>query len=173
MSTEQTDYNSSSSVHHHGAGTASGQSKDFLTLVIAGQRFGIPIMQVQDVLGSHSVTRIPLAPPEVAGSLNLRGRIVTAISMRKRLGLDDPKEDQHAHGDTINKMSVVVEHENELYSLIIDEIGDVMTLKDKDFEPTLGTLDPVWKAISSGIYRLSDELLIVLDVPKFLSTVHD
>ena len=141
------------------------KSRDLLTIIIAGQRFGIPILQVQDVLGEQTVTQIPLAPPEVAGSLNLRGRIVTAINARKRLGLE---RTDATHGS----MSVVVEHGNELYSLIIDEIGDVMRLKNKDFKPTPGTLDPVWREISSGVYRLKDELLVVLDVPKFLETVH-
>lgn len=141
------------------------KSRDLLTIVIAGQRFGIPILQVQDVLGEQHVTKIPLAPAEVAGSLNLRGRIVTAINVRKRLGLER-NEDSH------NSMSVVVEHQDELYSLIIDEIGDVMRLKNKDFKPTPGTLDPVWREISSGVYRLDGELLVVLDVPKFIETVH-
>ena len=142
------------------------KSRDLLTIMIAGQRFGIPILQVQDVLGEQSVTRIPLAPPEVAGSLNLRGRIVTAINARKRLGLE--RDHTVPHGS----MSVVVEHDEELYSLIIDEIGDVMRLKNKDFKPTPGTLDPIWRDVSSGVYRLKDELLVVLDIPKFLETLH-
>ncbi len=140
-------------------------SRDLLTLVIAGQRFGIPILQVQDVLGEQAVTKIPLAPPEVAGSLNLRGRIVTAINMRKRLGLEQLHQDAHSG------MSVVVEHENELYSLVIDEIGDVMRLNNKDFKPTPGTLDPTWREIASGIYQLDEELIVVLDVAKFLSSI--
>jgi len=141
------------------------QARDLLTIVIAGQRFGIPILQVQDVLGEQTVTNIPLAPPEVAGSLNLRGRVVTAINVRKRLGIErDGAQDKN--------MSVVVEHESELYSLVIDEIGDVMRLHNKDFKPTPGTLDPVWREISSGVYGLQDELLVVLDVPKFLGTMN-
>lgn len=143
-----------------------GQSREFLTIIIAGQRFGIPILQVQDVLSQQRVTRVPLAPSEVAGSLNLRGRIVTAIDVRRRLGIG-PREK-----DGTREMSVVVEHDGELYSLIIDQVGDVMTLHDDHFENTPGALDPAWREISSGIYRLDGELLIVLDVPKFLNTVH-
>ena len=142
-----------------------GKSKEFLTINIAGQRFGVPILQVQDVLGSQRVTRIPLAPPEVAGSLNLRGRIVTAIDVRCRLGVE-------AREDGAKQMSVVVEHESELYSLIIDSVGDVLNLHDSQFENTPSTLDPSWREIASGIYRLDGELLIILDVPKFLGTVH-
>ena len=141
------------------------ETRDLLTILIAGQRFGIPILQVQDVLGESRVTKIPLARPEIAGVLNLRGRIITAINVRKGLGLGEADHER-------TRMSVVVEHENELYSLIIDEIGDVMSLKNKDLKPVPGTLDPVWRDVSCGIYRLDKELLVLLDVPKFLSTVH-
>ena len=112
----------------------SADRKEFLTIKIDGQMFGIPILQVQDVLGEIKVTRIPLAPPQVSGSLNLRGRIVTAIDVRKCLGLT-PLE------NTERRMSVVVMHDDELYSLIIDNVGDVLTLQDKDFEQNPATLD--------------------------------
>lgn len=143
----------------------SALSDEFLTICIAEQIFGVPVLQVQDVLGEQKVTRIPLAPPEVAGSLNLRGRIVTAINVRKRLGLAEDKSQK-------NNMSVVVEHDHELYSLVIDKVGDVLSLQKEDFEKTPATLDPLWRDISSGIYRLEKELLIVLDVSKFIDSVH-
>lgn len=139
----------------------SDTQKDFLTIDINGQMFGIPILQVQDVLGEIKVTRIPLAPPQVSGSLNLRGRIVTAIDVRKCLGLA-PLEDAD------KRMSVVVIHDDELYSLIIDKVGDVLTLQEKEFEQNPATLDITWKSISLGVYRLSGEILIILDVPKLL-----
>ncbi|MCB9988682.1 MAG: chemotaxis protein CheW [Rhodospirillales bacterium] len=150
---------------HHEEDIRLGESQDYLTVVIAGQLFGIPVLQVQDVLGEQRVTKIPLAPPEVAGSLNLRGRIVTAIDVRCRLGLN-------INTDAGTEMSVVVEHENELYSLIIDDVGDVLTLYHCDFEGNPATLDPVWREISLGIYQMEKQLLVVLDVPKLLNTVH-
>ena len=72
---------------HIGASDAFSETEDYVTFVIAGQLFGIPVLRVQDVLSWHQITPIPLAPPEIAGSLNLRGRIVTAIDVRLRLGL--------------------------------------------------------------------------------------
>lgn len=147
-----------------------GHSEDFLTINIAGQLFGIPVLQVQDVLGEQKVTPIPLSPPEVAGALNLRGRIVTAINVRKKLGLDSGTA---KGGEKQNAMSVVVEHNNELYSLIIDSVGDVLALKQKDFEPSPPTLDSLWRSISLGIYRLNDKLLVVLDVSKLLGDVEN
>jgi purine-binding chemotaxis protein CheW len=156
MSTQQTSQQDATSSH-----VISSAQKDFLTINIEGQMFGIPILQVQDVLGEIKVTRIPLAPPQVSGSLNLRGRIVTAIDVRKCLGLTPI--------DSLDKrMSVVVMHDDELYSLIIDKVGDVLTLQDKEFEQNPATLDITWKSISLGVYRLDGQILVILDVPKLL-----
>lgn len=139
------------------------RSHDYLTVSIADQRFGIPVLQVQDVLREQVVTKIPLASPEIAGSLNLRGRIVTAIDVRRRLGL--PKNDNKT------SMSVVVEQDNELFSLIIDKVGDVISLKHAKFDKNPGTLDQAWRDISTGIYQLDNELLIVMDVSKLLENL--
>lgn len=139
--------------------------KEYLSITINDQIFGIPILQVQDVLGEQKITRIPLAPPAIAGSLNLRGRIVTAIDVRKCLGLE-------AASERLSGMSVVVENKGELYSLMIDSIGDVLSLKLKDFEQNPPTLDSLWRDISQGIFRLENDLLVVLDVPKLLDTIH-
>ncbi len=140
---------------------ASSGAKEFLTMMIDGQMFGIPVLQVQDVLGEQRVTRIPLSPPEIAGSLNLRGRIVTAINLRRRLGLSELSGDKKS-------MSIVVEHHGELYSLIVDGVGEVLSLDDDDFEKTPATLDQSWRDVSSGIYRLKDKLLVVFDVSGML-----
>lgn len=137
------------------------KSRDFLTIMIGGQQFGIPVLQVQDVLGEQTVTRIPLAPPQVAGSLNLRGRIVTAVNVRKCLGLPESEA-------KVPEMSVVVEYEGELYSLIIDSVGDVLSLQNSEFEQNPPTLDLLWRSVSLGVYRLDGGLLVILDVAKLL-----
>ena len=144
---------------------ATAVSRDYLTILIANQRFGIPVLQVQDVLREQKITRIPLAAPEIAGSLNLRGRIVTAIDVRRRLNVPPPETKQ-------TTMSVVVEHEEELYSLIIDRVGEVITLYDNQFEKNPGALDPAWRDVSMGIYQLDNELLVVMDVDKLLSNIN-
>lgn len=136
-------------------------SKEFLTIIVGGQMFGIPVLQVQDVLGEKGITRIPLAPPEIAGAMNLRGRIVTAIDLRYKLSM--PKREDNAE-----TMYIVVEHENELYSFIVDKVGDVLSLPDSAFEKTLSTIDPSWRDLTSGIYRLKGQLLVILDVPIVL-----
>ena len=146
------------------AGPAANLSEDLITLTIAGHQFGIPVLQVQDVLGPQRVTRVPLAPPEVGGSLNLRGRIVTAIDVRLRLGLPPRPKDKPG-------MSIVVELYGELYSLMVDEVGEVLSLSPEDFERTPATLDVRWRELSSGIYRLNSALLIVLEVDRLLASL--
>jgi purine-binding chemotaxis protein CheW len=134
---------------------------EFVSVTVAGQLFGIPVLQVQDVLGPQRITRIPLAPPEVAGSLNLRGRIVTAIDLRTRLRL--PRLPEGKSG-----MSVVVDYGGELYSIMVDAVGEVLSLNAVHAERNPATLDPIWRDVSGGIYRLDKSLLIVLDVARVL-----
>lgn len=135
-------------------------TQDYVTMYVMDQLFGIPVLQVQDILNPQRITRIPLAPPEVAGSLNLRGRIVTAFDVRTRLGL--PK------AENTKRMSVVVEHKGELYSLIVDKVGEVLTLDLATMEKNPPTLKPTWRDVSSGIYRLEGQLMVVLDVDSLL-----
>ena len=146
------------------AGKTFGQG-DFVAIYVAGQLFGIPVLAIRDVLGPQRVTRIPLAPPEVAGALNLRGRIVTAIDVRRRLGLP-----ARAHDD--RDMSVVVECGGELYSLIVDSVAEVLNLAPEGYERNPGTLNPRWREISAGIYRLDGQLMVMLDVDNLLRFRH-
>lgn len=140
---------------------AGGEHGEFVSITVAGQLFGIPVLQVQDVLGPQRITRIPLAPAEVAGSLNLRGRIVTAIDLRTRLRLPALPTGQTG-------MSIVVDHGGELYSVVVDSVGEVLNLSADLAERNPATLDPVWRDVSAGIYRLDKTLLVVLDVARVL-----
>jgi purine-binding chemotaxis protein CheW len=135
--------------------------EDFVTLIVADQLFGIPIIQVQDILSPETIASIPLAPPEVKGSINLRGRIVTVIDVRVRLGL--AKRDDDDRG-----MAVTVEHQHELYTLLVDRVGDVIGLGRDSYESNPGTLSPNWRKFANGIYRLEKELMVVLDVDRLL-----
>src|SRR5258708_35042733 len=133
------------------------EAGDFVSVVIGGQLFGIPVLEVRDVLASQRITRVPLAPPEVAGSLNLRGRIVTAIDIRIRLGLAERSEEEIAGKP---RMSVVVDHGGELYSLMVDSVGEVLSLAAANFERNPANLDARWREVSAGIYRLDRPLLV-------------
>ena len=138
------------------------EERVFVTLTVADQLCGVPVLTVRDILGEHAITRIPLAPPEIAGSLNLRGRIVTAVDLRERLHLPPPAADA-------TRMSVVAEQSGELYALLVDQVSEVMSLKASAFERNPPTLPPSWAQFSSGVYRLENRLLVVLDVGKLLA----
>jgi purine-binding chemotaxis protein CheW len=141
---------------------ATDAEKIFVTLTVADQLCGIPVLSVRDILAEQTITRIPLAPPEVAGSLNLRGRIVTAIDLRRRLHLAPAPRD-------MERMSVVAEQGGELYALLVDQVSEVMSLPATAFERNPPTLPPSWAAYSAGIYRLRDRLVVVLDVTRLLA----
>ena len=149
-----------------GRGDQSESERMFVTLTVAGQLCGVSVTAVRDVLGEQPITRIPLAPPEIAGSLNLRGRIVTAIDLRRRLNLAP------APAGT-PRMSVVAEQGGELYALLVDQVSEVMTLRSGQFERTPPTLPATWAAYSDGIYRLQTGLLVVLDVARLLALSND
>lgn len=141
-----------------------GSTIEFVTVLIAGQMFGLPISTVEDVFMLQSVTEIPLSKKEVAGVLNLRGRIVTAIDMRARLGVPPRKE-------TGLPMAVGVEYKGESYGLIIDTVGEVMRLQKDAIEQNPANLDPRWRSVAKGVYQLDGDLLVVLDVDQVLDAL--
>jgi len=143
--------------------TSDADMREYVTASVEGQLFGVPVLSVQDVLGPEKLANIPLAPSEVAGALNLRGRIVTVIDLRQRLGLEP--------ADRVKSMSIVVDHHHELYSLLIDEVGEVLSVPAENYERNPPTLDPRWRDVSGGIYRLDGKLMVILEVDKLLDFV--
>lgn len=135
---------------------------EYVTAWIAGQLFGIPIKRVHDVFEAERITRVPLAPAEISGVLNLRGRVVTALDMRKRLGLP-PRTDAK------KQMAVGIDHEGEAYGLLVDAMGEVLKLSAAAIDRVPINMQQDWAAISSGIYRLEDRLMIVLDIDRILN----
>ena len=134
----------------------------YVTMCVDHQMFGIEVKNVRDVLRQQKIIPIPLAPAEIAGSLNLRGRIVTVIDLRKRLNIT-PKED-----NTPPNTFVVVEHKGDLYSLMVDSVGEVLTASAAMIEKTPTNLSSNWKDIASGIYKLDGELLVLVNVHSLL-----
>jgi purine-binding chemotaxis protein CheW len=133
---------------------------EYVTATVAGQLFGLPIARVQDVFVLDRLTRVPLATPEIAGVLNLRGRIVTAIDMRRRLGL--------APGEARKRMAIGIEYKGESYGLLIDVIGEVLNLPSSGREGNPVNLEPQLARVSAGVHRLEDRLLVVLDIDRVL-----
>ena len=133
----------------------------FVTVKVGKQSFGIPVLDVEDIIGPQPVTRVPLSLEVIRGSLNLRGRIVTAVDLRTRLSM--PKSDSDHH------MNVVVEYKGDLYSLVVDEVGDVLNINDAAIDPHPATMSAKLREVSNGIHKLDGELLVLLDVSEVLT----
>ena len=136
---------------------ATGPTRDYVTVIVDGQLFGLPIASVHDVFIADTVTPVPLAPREIAGLLNLRGRVVTALCMRCLLQLPRP--------DTLGgRMVVGIEHDGESFGLVVDGVGEVLTLQHAEMQPNPINLDPRWGRFSKGIHWLDTGLLVVIDI---------
>ena len=146
--------------------TIEGAVVEYVTAMIGDQLFGLPISRVQDVFMPERLTRVPLSPTEIAGVLNLRGRIVTAVDMRRRLGLP-PRSDGRP------PMAVGIELKGESYGLLIDTVGEVLKLADGTREPNPVNLDQHLKRVSGGVHRLEGQLMVILDVDRVLEMGSD
>ncbi len=131
----------------------------FATFFVADLFFGIDVLNVQEVLRHQEMTRVPLSPGVIEGLINLRGQIVTAIDMRRRLELPPRRQ-----GET--STNVVVRTQEGAVSLLVDEIGDVLEVDAASFERPPENLAPAARELIRGIYKLKDRLLLVLDTEK-------
>jgi purine-binding chemotaxis protein CheW len=138
------------------------QKKQLSTFFVDRLFFGIEVEKVQEVIRYQEMTRVPLAPPVVQGLINLRGQIVTAVDLRRRLGLNE-------RVTTDLPMNVVVRHDDGAVSLLVDEIGDVLEVDEETFEQPPDTLDDRARELIRGVYKLEGRLLHVLDAEKTLN----
>ncbi len=136
--------------------------EEFATMFVGGLMFGIQVSVIQDILAETCIVPVPLTPDDIRGVINLRGRVVTAIDLRRRLQM--PLEN-----DQSTFMSTVVEFESEYYSLLVDKVGEVVTLPINGLERNPPTLQMEIAKFSKGIYRLQDKLLVILDIKKILT----
>ncbi|WP_308123828.1 chemotaxis protein CheW [Modestobacter marinus] len=138
-------------------------SAQLATFWLDGDLFGVEVEHVQEVLRSQGITRVPLAPPAVAGLINLRGQVVTAIELRERLGRKPRPEGQEA-------VVIVVRLHGEAVSLLVDSIADVVDVNVRDFEAPPDTLDGAGRELIRGAYKLAGQLLLALDVNRAVGT---
>lgn len=135
------------------------QTKQFCTFFLNGLFFGVEVLNVQEVLRSQPMTRVPLSSPTVRGLINLRGQIVTALDLRLRLNL--PERDAETQ-----PMNVVVRTADGAVSLLVDEIGDVVEIADDIFERPPESLQGVARELVRGVYKMKEHLLLILDTDK-------
>lgn len=134
---------------------------EYVTFATAGQLFGLPIEYVRDVFTPANITRVPLAGCEIAGVLNLRGRIITVIDLANLLHLEAPE-----HSGT--QMVIGIERGSESFGILVDRAGEVLSFSDADLEPIPPNLDPALDAIAAGVFRLDNEILVALDADRTL-----
>lgn len=137
--------------------------QQFCTFYLDGHYFGVEVEKVQEVRLNQDMTRIPLAPPVLQGLINLRGQIVSAIDLRRRLGFQE--RDSGAL-----PMNVVVRTEDGVVALLVDEIGDVLEFKEESFEAAPETLSGLAREMVSGVHKLKNSLMLVLDTERATQT---
>jgi len=150
-------------VHTNGGHAASGTGQ-YSTFFVDSFFFGVEVLQVQEVLRYQEMTRVPLAPEVIEGLINLRGQIVTAVDMRRRLKLRPRAEGSMP-------MSMVVRSADGAVSLLVDEIGDVLEVEEEAFERPPDNLQGAARELIRGVYKLKDRLLLVLDTEKTVEGV--
>ncbi len=131
------------------------------TVTAAGERLGLPVGCVHTIFRVSKITPVPLGPPEIVGLVNLRGKIVTAVSLRRRLGLPDGA----SHEDAI---AIGIEHRGESFALLVDEVGDVVTVSDDSRIAAPANLSPTRVSVTSAVYRLEHEFISVFDMDAIL-----
>ncbi len=134
-------------------------AQQFCTFYVDGQFFGVPVQQVQEVIRYQEMTRVPLVHRVIRGLINLRGQIVVAIDLRRRLNAPDRPDNQLP-------MNVVVRTADGAVSLLVDEIGDVLEVQEETFERPPETLQSVSRELVLGVHKLPNQLLLILDTEK-------
>lgn len=142
------------------------ETNQFSTFWIDHKLYGVDIRMVQEITKSMAMTAVPLAPDYIKGLINLRGQISTAIGLRELLKINNKGE---SHGE----INVVCKDDSYLLSLIADEVGDVLELDSSLFESTPETLSRDVSRFMTGVYKLQDGILSILDIKKIINYLND
>ncbi|MBT4760114.1 MAG: chemotaxis protein CheW [Bdellovibrionaceae bacterium] len=127
--------------------------------------FGISVLNIQEIIKPQKITKVPLSDNYVKGLINLRGQIVTGLSLRTLFGLEEKSTEEN--------MNVIVRHEDQLISFMVDKICDVQDLEKQDFQQTPDTISRKIAQYVSGVYKLEDRLLIILDINRLMNNNND
>lgn len=134
-----------------------GMDQSYFTVFVGGEIFGLPVENTHTIFRIASVTQVPLSTPDIAGLVNLRGKIVTAVSLRRRLHMPAATEIKDA-------LAIGIEHKGENFALIVDEVGDVLSLGTSAEIPVPSHFSPHRAKLTKGLYRAGNLLLPVLDI---------
>lgn len=140
-------------------------TRQYCTFFLNKIYFGIDVLQVQEVIRFTEITPVPLAPLDILGLINLRGKIVTIIDIKSRLEMN------HTNNLNLeNNYNIILNNNSELVSLTVDEIGDVVEVTESEFEPAPATLKGKIRSLLHGAYKIQDKFLLIIDVDKLLTT---
>ncbi|AFY33869.1 chemotaxis protein CheW [Calothrix sp. PCC 7507] len=143
------------------------------TFFLKGVYFGIDVRHVQEVIRPQTITRIPLAPPDICGLINLRGQIITVIDLQRRLEMSEPQTQSNIKlVDEAQGFNIIVSFEDEVVSLLVDNVGDVLEFPENTFQLPPTTLKGKMRLMLAGAYPLPDGFLLVLDAEKILDINH-
>ena len=142
------------------------ESQQYSTFMVDGLFFGVEVQRVQEVIKFQNMTPVPLASRMVRGLINLRGQIVTAIDLRRRLDLKEREEGEEP-------MNVVIRTDEGAVSLLVDEIGDVLELTEDTLEPPPPTIRGVARELVTGVHKLEGQLLLILDIDKVITVTQE
>lgn len=135
----------------------------YCTFMVAGQQFGLPVTIVREILRSQAVTPVPSAHPVITGLINLRGEIVTAVDLRRRLGFPPAAVEQRA-----SEMNVVVRIDDEVVSLTVDAVGEVVELQPDRFEDPPATVSDTVREMIQAVCQLEQGLVQILSASRLL-----
>ena len=138
----------------------------YATFHLGGEYLGVDVLKVQEVLRCQSMTPVPQAPGYIAGLINLRGQIVTALDLRKRLGMPDRSPDH-------SPMNVIIRTSEGPISLLVDDIGDVLEVPSDSLVPTPNNMAGLAAQTVTGIHKLDGCLLGVLDIEKLTNVTSE
>jgi len=136
----------------------------YVTFFVADQLFGLEVSQVREIFFPEAIHRVPMAPRQIAGLINLRGRVVTVIDMRDKLSLTEFEDDRAER-----RPAITTERDGELYSLWIDKIGDIIEVHSEMLRPVPATVSPAWRQIARAVCRLDGALMVMLDMDVLLA----
>lgn len=140
--------------------------KQYCTLTVGDLMLGIEVGEIQEIIRDTSIMPVPLSPAAIRGLINLRGQIVTAIDLRRRVGLDDADESSES-------TTMVLGTAEEPLALVVDSVGDVVEVAAGAFEPPPDTLRGEARRMIEGAYKLDRELLLVLKLSEVLDLQED
>ncbi|MCT4533845.1 chemotaxis protein CheW [Halodesulfovibrio sp.] len=133
-----------------------------VTFSIGEEEFGVDILKVQEIIRTMEITKVPKAPDFVEGVINLRGKVIPIIDLRRRFGLSSKEHDKHTR-------IIVIEINNMIVGFVVDSVSEVLRIPASTVEPPPAVVAGMESEYISGVGKLQDRLLILLDLDRLLS----